>query len=91
MPLVTDLFHAQMKVAGKVVNHHLSEHFAYSRTELFTIIKANQLKSFADVLQHSVLSGAFPQACLERFSGLPATRRKRQMSQQPFQRLWASG
>ena len=63
MPLVTDLFHAQMKAAGKVVNHHLCEHFAYSRTELFAIIKAKQLKSFADVLQQSGSGGNGCEIC----------------------------
>ncbi len=63
LPLVTDLFHAQMKAAGKVVNNHLCEHFAYSRTELFAIIKAKQLKSFADVLQHSGRGGNGCEVC----------------------------
>jgi len=63
MPLVTDLFHAQMKAAGKIVNHHLCEHFAYSRTELFAIIRAKQLKSFADVLHHSGGGGHGCEVC----------------------------
>ncbi len=63
MPLVTDLFHARMKATGKVVNNHLCEHFAYSRTELFAIIKAKQLRSFADVLQHSGSGGHGCEVC----------------------------
>ncbi len=50
MPLVTDLFRAEMKKAGKVVTNHLCEHFAYSRTELFAIVKTKSLKTFARVL-----------------------------------------
>src|SRR4029077_18873002 len=43
-PLVTDLFKEQMKQLGKKVTNHLCEHFAYSRTELFVLIKTKQLK-----------------------------------------------
>jgi len=49
-PMVTDLFKAQMKKLGKQVTNHLCEHFAYSRTELFAIIKTKQLKTFKEVL-----------------------------------------
>ena len=63
MPLVTDLFQAQMKAAGKVVNNHLCEHFEYSRTELFAIIKAKQFKSFAEVLNHSGTRGNGCEIC----------------------------
>lgn len=50
MPLVTDLFASEMKSLGREVSNHLCEHFALSRTELFAIVKAKQLKSFHDVL-----------------------------------------
>ncbi|MEM1227679.1 MAG: nitrite reductase large subunit NirB [Planctomycetota bacterium] len=50
MPLVTDLFQAEMKSLGKEVRNHLCEHFDYSRTELFAIIKTKQLTSFREVL-----------------------------------------
>ena len=49
-PMVTDLFKSQMKQLGKTVTNHLCEHFAYSRTELFAIIKTKQLKTFQDVI-----------------------------------------
>lgn len=49
-PLVTDLFKAEMQKAGKVVTNHMCEHFAYSRTELFALIKTRQLKTFGEVL-----------------------------------------
>jgi len=51
-PMVTDLFKAEMKKLGKAVTNHLCEHFAYSRTELFAIVKTKQLRTFADVLEH---------------------------------------
>jgi nitrite reductase (NADH) large subunit len=50
LPLVTDLLHAEMQAAGRSVSHHLCEHFAYSRTELFAIIKAKQLKTFDEII-----------------------------------------
>lgn len=50
MPLVTDLFNAEMKSAGREVNNHLCEHFPFSRTELFAIVKARQLQTFSEVL-----------------------------------------
>ncbi len=50
-PLVTDLFKDQMKLLGKQVTNHLCEHFAYSRTELFALIKTKQITTFQDVLQ----------------------------------------
>ncbi|MFV0445284.1 MAG: nitrite reductase large subunit NirB, partial [Planctomycetaceae bacterium] len=52
LPLVTDLFKSELKKAGKTVVNHLCEHFAYSRTELFALIKTKRLRTFADVLEH---------------------------------------
>jgi nitrite reductase (NADH) large subunit len=49
-PLVTDLFKAEMKRAGKTVTNHMCEHFPYSRTELFAVIKAKRLKSFDQII-----------------------------------------
>lgn len=50
MPLVTDLFNSRMKALGREVNNHLCEHFAYSRTELFAIVKTKKLRTFGEVL-----------------------------------------
>lgn len=50
IPLVTDLFKSELKKAGKTVVNHLCEHFAYSRTELFAIIKTKQIKTFRGVI-----------------------------------------
>ncbi len=52
MPLVTDILHAELKAAGIEVKNHLCEHFEYSRTELFAIIKAKQLKTFDEIIAH---------------------------------------
>ena len=50
LPLVTDLFKAQIKAAGKKVNTALCEHFACTRQELFEIVKIKQIKTFDEVL-----------------------------------------
>ena len=52
MPLVTDLFNAELKKAGKVVVNHLCEHFKLSRTELFAVVKIKELKTFDAVIQN---------------------------------------
>jgi nitrite reductase (NADH) large subunit len=46
LPLVTDLLKAELAAAGKKVNNNLCEHFAYTRQELFEIVKIKQIKSF---------------------------------------------
>ncbi|HIE66057.1 MAG: nitrite reductase large subunit NirB [Nitrospira sp.] len=50
VPLVTDLFRAEMRAAGVTVKNHLCEHFAYSRTEIFALIKAKKLKTFYEII-----------------------------------------
>jgi nitrite reductase (NADH) large subunit len=52
VPLVADLLKAELKRAGKVVTNHICEHFKYSRTELFAMIKAKRLRTFASVIGH---------------------------------------
>lgn len=49
LPLLSDLFAAEMKAAGMTLNANLCEHFPYTRTELFALIKARQLKTFDDI------------------------------------------
>ena len=50
MPLVTDLYNAQMKALGRTVNNHLCEHFAHTRKELFDIIKIKKIKTFSALI-----------------------------------------
>jgi len=50
VPLVTDLLKGELVRAGVVVTNHLCEHFSYSRQELFDIVRAYRLTSFAEVL-----------------------------------------
>lgn len=51
VPLVTDIFKAELKAAGRAVNNHLCEHFAYTRQELFEITKIKQIKTFDELVQ----------------------------------------
>jgi nitrite reductase (NADH) large subunit len=50
LPLVTDLFKAEIKAAGKKVSNHLCEHFACSRQELFEIVKIKKIRSFVELI-----------------------------------------
>ncbi|MDC8786408.1 nitrite reductase large subunit NirB [Roseateles koreensis] len=53
VPLVTQLIKVEMKKQGLVVNNHLCEHFAYSRQELFHLIRVGEIRSFDALLsQH---------------------------------------
>ena len=45
MPLVTDIFKAEMQKAGVELNNHMCEHFAYSRQELFEIVKIKAVQN----------------------------------------------
>ncbi|TAK96901.1 MAG: nitrite reductase large subunit [Aquabacterium sp.] len=50
VPLVTQVMKVEMKKQGMAVNNHLCEHFAYSRQEMFHLIRVGQIKSFEDLL-----------------------------------------
>ncbi|WP_119155336.1 nitrite reductase large subunit NirB [Caldimonas tepidiphila] len=50
VPLVTQVMKAEMKKQGLAVNNHLCEHFAYSRQELFHLIKVEKIKTFEELL-----------------------------------------
>ncbi len=51
LPLVTDLFKAQIKAMGKKVNTALCEHFLCTRQELFDIVKIKHIKTFAELIR----------------------------------------
>ena len=51
MPLVTDLFNGAMAAAGVAISHHVCEHFPYSRTELFALIKTKKLMTFDEIVR----------------------------------------
>jgi nitrite reductase (NADH) large subunit len=50
VPLVTDIMRDEQKKAGVVVANTLCEHFAYSRQELFDIVRVHRITSFSEVL-----------------------------------------
>jgi nitrite reductase (NADH) large subunit len=52
VPLVTDLLKTELKKAGRAVVNHLCEHFPVSRTELFAIVKAKELRTFGHIIAH---------------------------------------
>ncbi len=53
VPLVTQVMKAEMAKRGMAVDNHLCEHFAYSRQELFHLIRVGQIKTFEELLaQH---------------------------------------
>lgn len=50
IPVVKNLLEAELERAGISVDRSLCEHFAFSRQELFQVIKINRLESFEAVL-----------------------------------------
>ncbi|MBD0311270.1 MAG: (2Fe-2S)-binding protein, partial [Microcoleus sp. T1-bin1] len=51
VPLVTDLLKFEMKKAGIEVKNHLCEHFAYSRQELYHLVRTQKIQTFDDLIQ----------------------------------------
>ncbi|MGH9189288.1 MAG: nitrite reductase large subunit NirB [Acidimicrobiales bacterium] len=50
VPLVTELLKYELRKAGVEVSNRLCEHFAYSREELFAIVRVHRITSFSEVL-----------------------------------------
>ncbi len=50
VPLVTDLLRDELRRQGVEVHNHLCEHFAYSRQELFEIVRVSRITSFSELL-----------------------------------------
>ncbi len=50
VPMIKDLVTYTLKASGKIVHNVLCEHFAYSRQELFDLVKINKLKTYDEVL-----------------------------------------
>jgi nitrite reductase (NADH) large subunit len=49
--MVQEILDAELKAAGRSVNKQLCEHFAFTRQELFQIVRVNKIKSFAALLE----------------------------------------
>ncbi|WP_199535667.1 nitrite reductase large subunit NirB [Dyella psychrodurans] len=50
VPLVTQIMKAEMKRQGMAVNNHLCEHFAYSRQELYHLVRVEHIKCFDELI-----------------------------------------
>jgi nitrite reductase (NAD(P)H) len=50
IPLVTNIFKAEMKKAGHTLSSNLCPHFPRSRRDVFDIVRVKKLKSFNEVL-----------------------------------------
>ncbi|TFW19078.1 nitrite reductase large subunit [Massilia arenosa] len=51
VPLAAQVMKAEMARLGMAVNNHLCEHFAYSRQELFHLVRTGGIKDFRELLQ----------------------------------------
>ncbi|MCU4412473.1 nitrite reductase large subunit NirB [Acinetobacter sp. WU_MDCI_Axc73] len=49
-PLVTQVLKSELQRQGVTVNNHLCEHFAYSRQELYHLVRVNEIKTFDDLI-----------------------------------------
>ncbi len=50
VPLVTQVMKAEMSKRGMAVNNHVCEHFAYSRQELYHLIRVGNIHAFDELL-----------------------------------------
>ncbi|MBN8746838.1 MAG: nitrite reductase large subunit [Variovorax sp.] len=50
VPLVTQVMKFEMARRGMAVNNHLCEHFAYSRQELYHLVRVGQIRTFDELL-----------------------------------------
>ncbi|WP_380183337.1 nitrite reductase large subunit NirB [Kalamiella sp. sgz302252] len=50
VPLMTQVLNAELSRQGIAVNHHLCDHFPYSRQELYHLIRVEEIKTFAQLL-----------------------------------------
>jgi nitrite reductase (NADH) large subunit len=51
LPLVTDVLNAELAAAGKAVKKELCEHFAFSRQELYQIVRIKKQRTFKELLE----------------------------------------
>jgi len=50
VPLVTQVMKVEMSRRGMAVNNHVCEHFAYSRQEIYHLVRVGNIKSFDELL-----------------------------------------
>lgn len=51
VPLVTNIFKAEMKKAGHIVSNNLCPHFGMTRQELFSVVKIRKLMTFPEIME----------------------------------------
>jgi nitrite reductase (NADH) large subunit len=50
-PLAKSIVDAELKKRGVAVTNHLCEHFAFSRQQLFHLVRVNQIRTFEELLE----------------------------------------
>ena len=50
VPLVTQVMKFEMSRRGMAVNNHICEHFAYSRQEIYHLVRVGNIRSFDDLI-----------------------------------------
>ena len=50
VPLVTQVMKLEMSKRGMAVNNHVCEHFAYSRQEIYHLVRVGNIRSFDELL-----------------------------------------
>ena len=50
VPMMTDVLNNELKKAGQEVNNDLCEHFSYSRSEMYNLIRVSKIKTFDEFL-----------------------------------------
>ena len=48
---MTQVLKSELQRQGVTVNNHICEHFAYSRQELYHLVRVNEIKTFDDLIQ----------------------------------------
>jgi len=86
IPLVTSILNTQLQAAGKTVNRNLCEHFAYTRQELFQIVKIREIKTF-DALLASHGTGHGCEICKPTVTSILASLWNENILDRPHQTL----
>jgi nitrite reductase (NADH) large subunit len=51
VPLLGELLEAELARAGATLDHHLCEHFAHSRQQLFHLVRVQRIRSFDELIE----------------------------------------
>ncbi|WP_176736396.1 nitrite reductase large subunit NirB [Oligoflexus tunisiensis] len=63
LSLVKDILHEELEKLGEEIDRSLCEHFAFSRPELYQLIKSTRIKTFEDLLSRYGRSGHGCEIC----------------------------